>query len=97
MERTMNIDFWQAFETTGYLIEGENRLVAKRQLAGLNASLRSFLAAHPEITQNDKPPEHFAMLAAARLVQALVDSLDTEPWLPPVPQRLVTDGDATPS
>ena len=44
----MNIDFWQAFETTGYLIEGENRLVAKRQLAGLNASLRSFLAAHPE-------------------------------------------------
>jgi hypothetical protein len=69
-------EFWQAVETVGYMIEDENRAYERKYIKLLGKELDEYLKAHPGIKYGpedgpEAPLEHFAMLAVARLANAL--------------------------
>lgn len=90
MPEWMN-EFWQAVQTVGYMIEGENRAYEREKVKALGKDLARILAEHPEteLPQADDtdieprltawPLEYFAVHSVARLANAF-NFNDDEPY-----------------
>ena len=64
-------DFWQLIQDVAYILEGEPKEFARRQLEWLSKCLDEWFSKHPEIVVTGSLDD-FAMCSVRRLVDAVI-------------------------